>query len=437
MGRKIPFPVLHVEGFTSVANDHGHTPESSLQLSARTTRPTTCLEDGNRMTVSAVECAWISLPLATPRGVARGTLLSGSDAVCRITTRDGVEGIGQGQGEDLGVICKIIDEALRPIVQSQPEEQIDTLWHRMYTTTLGQGVLRPVRWKRRAALAAIGMVDQALWDIRAKQRGVPLCEELGGICRPIPAYLSDAFYVEGQSLEEMVEDVRQKLAQGGYAALKVHIGRHISASIERIGAIRKGTDDSLTIMADASQAWDLTTASRAVARLEPLNLRWLEEPIYPHGGNYRAHAGHDANGDAGKLSARTTIPLALGENHVDYGECRDLAERGGISFMQFAATANGGVTEWLRVARFCHERGIAMAPHHAPHFHVHLVAAVPHGAWVQCLDNAALHPTWPNLFEGFPEVENGTLTPPDRPGWGMRVNDEFLRTHGTLVSWRC
>ena len=388
------------------------------------------------MSISTVECAWISLPLDEPRGIVRGTLVAARDAVCRITTRDGIDGIGQTQDCELGVVCRIVDEALRPLILSQPEDDIETLRQRMYTTTLGRGVLRPVEWTRRVVLAAIGLIDQALWDIRAKQRGAPLCEELGGTCRPIAAYLSDAFYVEGQSLDEIADDVCRKLDAGGYSALKVYIGRSISTSVDRVRAFRERLGDEATIMVDACQAWDLTTAARAAAQLEPFGLTWLEEPICPHGGNYRPHGGHDANGDAGKLSARTTIPLALGEHHVDYEGCRDLAERGGISFMQFDATRNGGVTEWMRVARLCRERGIAMAPHQSPHFHVHLVAAVPHGTWVECVDNPTLHPTWPDLFDGFPEVKNGCITPHDRPGWGMHINEEFLRAHGTLVRWR-
>ncbi len=387
------------------------------------------------MAIAAVECAWVSIPLDVPQGVVRGSIIACTDVVCRITTNDGVEGIGSAWGHEPDTICRIIQDALCPLLRSQPEEDVEGLWQRMFLTTLGQGVLRPAQWRRRAVLAAIGAVDLALWDIRARRQGVPVCENLHGVCHPVGTCLSDGYYVDDRSAEEMADDVAAKCASGRYRAAKIHIGRDIGSSVERVRAAVERLDGT-RVMADASMAWDLTTAKRAVARLEEFGLVWLEDPICPQGGNYRSHAGHDANGDTGLLAGSTTIPLAAGEGHTEYEGCRDLAERGRISFMQFDATANGGVTEWLRVARRCDELGIAMAPHNAPHFHVHLAAAVPNGEWVQCYDNPALHPAWPDLFNGFPQPEHGMLAPPARPGWGMTINDDYLRKHGKLVEWR-
>jgi len=388
------------------------------------------------MAIASVESAWIQLPLATPRGLSGGPITASTDAVCRVTTGDGVEGIGEARGSDLTIICEIVDQALRPIVLGMDESGIDDVWEGMHGALLGPEVLRPARWTHRAVLAAIGMLDQALWDIRAHRAGVQLCVTLGGRGRAVPAYLSEGFYIEGQTLDEMVDEAQAGLERFGYRALKVRIGRGVLDSIDRIRRIRKRLGDDLVLMADANQAWDLTTALSVARRLEPYNLTWLEEPIKPHGGTYREHDGHDPNGDTAALASRTTIPIAIGENHVDSEECRDILGRAKIGYMQFDAIKNGGVTEWLRVARLCAEHGVAMAPHHVPHFHVQLAAAVDHGRWVECFDYAKQHPAWPDLFPGFPPVVNGTMTPPDAPGWGMSINEKLLAKRGNLVRWR-
>lgn len=56
----------------------------------------------------------------------------------------------------------------------------------------------------RGALCA---VDLALWDIKAKAAGLSICELLGGRPHPVLAYIQKSFYVPGQSLTEMADEV--------------------------------------------------------------------------------------------------------------------------------------------------------------------------------------------------------------------------------------
>ncbi len=109
--------------------------------------------------------------------------------------------------------------------------------------------------------------------------------------------------------------------------------------------------------------------------------------------------------------------------------------KGKIKYMQYDVTKCGGVTEWLKVAALCEANGVLLAPHHVPHFHVMLTAAMPNGYIVECYDNARQHPAWPHLFEGFPKVRGGMMDCPGGPGWGMNINEAFLKKHGVAVRW--
>jgi len=183
-------------------------------------------------------------------------------------------------------------------------------------------------------------------------------------------------------------------------------------------------------MADVNQAWDVTTSIETCKRLEDYNLFWIEEPI-----PVRRTPEYNPDKACGEIARATNIPIASGENHIDLAECRNLVEYGGTRYMQFDAIKNGGVTEFLKVAAFCQAHGIPMAPHHVAHFHVQLAAAVPNGLIVETFDNAKQHVAWPDLFPGFPEVENGHISVPDKPGWGMEINDELIEKHGVKVHW--
>ena len=387
------------------------------------------------MPIASIECAWIRTPLPKLLSRAHETTDSSVDIVCRVRTDDGIEGIGTAVGKNPDRVCFIVDQALTPLLIGEHEEPIERIWDRLRLSLLGPDVLRPAQWSRRAILAAIGLIDQALWDIRAKRVGVPMYQVLGGTRRPIKAYLSDMFFQNGTPIEEMFDCAEKTIDQHGYRAIKVRIGRGVEDSVDRVRRTRERFGDSFGIAADANQTWELTTALRVAEALEPYNLLWLEEPIRPHAGVYRPHGGHDANGDTGVLANQTSVPIALGENHVSLSECTDLVERAAIGYMQFDATLNGGVTEWLRVANLCQRFGIRMAPHSAPHIHAHLVSTVPHGDWIESYECERKKPAWPYLFDGFPTVVNGAITPSDGPGWGFSINEDFLAKHGTLTSW--
>lgn len=388
------------------------------------------------MPIASIECAWIRTPLPKPLSRAHQTTTSSVDILCRVRTDDGVEGIGTATGRHPETICSIVDTALTPKLVGEHEEPIEQIWDDLRLSLLGPEVLRPAQWSRRAVLAAIGLVDQALWDIRAKRLGVPMYQVIGGMQRPVRAYLSDVFFENGTSIDEVLNYAEKTVEQFGYRAIKIRIGRGVDDSVERVRRTRERFGDKFGIAADANQAWELTTAVRVAEALELYNLLWLEEPIKPHAGAYRAHAGHDANRDTGVLAGHTSVPIAVGENHVSFTEIADLVERAAIGYMQFDATLNGGVTEWLRVANLCQRFDISMAPHCAPHIHAHLASAVPHGEWVESYNCERNHPAWPHLFEGSPPVVDGMITPSDAPGWGFSINETFLLKHGTLTSWR-
>lgn len=383
------------------------------------------------MRIAEVECAWVSIPLPVPRGLSGGPITSSTDAVCRITTADGLMGIGESRGGPLAEVCEIIDSVFRDLLIGEHAAETEYHWSRMERSLLGPDA-PTTRWSRRTVLAAIAAVDLALWDIKAKAADLSICRLLGGRPRPIPAYLSEGFYIENQSLEAMVAEAEESMGQGGYNALKIRIGRGSPQDSEaRVRAFRREFGSSITLMADVNQAWDVPTAIETCKRLEPYELYWLEEPV-----PVRRTDEYDPDTACGEIAHATTIPIASGENHIDLAECRSLVENGGIRFMQFDAIKNGGVTEFLKVASFCHAHGIPFAPHHVPHFHVQLVAAIPNGLVVETFPNDKQHVAWPHLFPGYPEVKGGHMDVPDRPGWGMEIDDAFVERHGVQVRWR-
>lgn len=384
------------------------------------------------MMITNVETAWVSLPLPKPRGLSTGPITHSTDAVCRITTAGGLQGIGEARGGPLDEICRIIDTVFRPQLIGQHAAEGARLWRQMHELLLGPNT--PLHaWRPRTVLSAIAAVDLALWDIKAKAAGLSFCRLLGSKPKDVPAYISEGFYVAGQSLAEMAQECVAALEQGGYTSLKIRIGKAPADDVARVRAVRQAVGDNINLMVDVNEAWDLEQARATLPRLEEFDLFWLEEPAQLDRPPKDPTAPDRLAGEIAKLTA---IPLASGENHISLEECRSLLEHAPLRYMQFDATKNGGVTEFIKVAGHCLANGVLLAPHHAAHFHAHLVAAMPHGFIVEMFDNAKQHSAWPDLFIGYPQLRAGKLHLTDAPGWGMEINDDFINRCATKVSWR-
>ena len=60
-----------------------------------------------------------------------------------------------------------------------------------------------------------------------------------------------------------------------------------------------------------------------------------------------------------------------------------------------------------------------MAPHHDPQIHGHLVASAPTGHILEVFPNRQRDPFWHELYADRPEILDGVLQLPDRPGFGI------------------
>ena len=88
----------------------------------------------------------------------------------------------------------------------------------------------------------------------------------------------------------------------------------------------------------------------------------------------------------------------------------------------------GGVTEFMKVAALAQAHDLLIAPHGNQDVHVHLVSAIPNGLTVEYYSNST-DPMWGHMFNETLMVEDGHVSPPDRPGFGISLNEEALAPH--------
>lgn len=388
---------------------------------------------GHRMRISTIHVIQLSAQLSRPFWMSLEPYTMASELVVQVDTDEGLSGIGEIHGRPLPQIAEMVTKAFAPHLIGQDPMDHERLWTIMfsYTHTRAGATLSHAEGQphfgagaKPQLMAAIAGIDIALWDLKGQATGLPVYKLLGGSRATVPCYASGGYYgpAGDADLETLVAEMRGYVALG-YQAVKMKVGGlPLQDDVRRVAAVRNAIGPALDIMLDANSAYDVPSAITAAHAFEPFNIRWFEEPVH----------WYDSVHGLGQVATATTIPIASGESELHRWGCRDLMLHGGIRIMQFDATRAGGVTEWLRVASYADSHGVLMAPHHDPQIHGHLIAGVPNGHIQEVFPNPARDPLWEGAFVGKPEIINGSMKLPDRPGFGFRLDPEGIRRFAQL-----
>ncbi|MCL5026833.1 MAG: mandelate racemase/muconate lactonizing enzyme family protein [Chloroflexi bacterium] len=360
-----------------------------------------------------------------------------SELLIKVTTDDGIVGIGEAHGGNLvaGVspdftkrvagAAPVVTQAIRPMLLGENPLENDKLWDKMFSLTYQQG-WGTHGWSRSDIMTAIAGVDIALWDIKGKAAGVSVNRLLGGFKQKVHCYVMGGYYQEGKEpyTEAHLARDAERWVKMGYNAIKIKIAHvSIEEDVKRIKALRDAIGYDIDLMLDANEGYSVQDAIRAIHAFEPFKIRWYEEPVH----------WYDNIEGLAKVAASTTVPLHAGEQQLHRFGCRDLIERGKVSFTSQDGRETGGVTGWVMVAAIANVNNALMAPHHDPQIHGQLVAAVPNGLTVETFPEAARDPIWSELFAVRPEIKNSYIEIPDRPGFGIEVDEKVVEKRGTKV----
>lgn len=191
---------------------------------------------------------------------------------------------------------------------------------------------------------ALSAMDIALWDLEAQQAGATLREYIEpGARDQIHAYASLVHYAEDP--DEVSSHVKQAQSLG-FTAFKLH-----ERTREAIAAARQSIGSS-ALMVDVNCAWDLDSATQAIAQFEALDLLWVEEPIFPP----------DSRTALRELNARFAN-ISAGENHSGVAGLISAMESKALSFAQPSVGKIGGISGMLEIRQAGKRLGVPVVPH--------------------------------------------------------------------------
>ncbi len=262
---------------------------------------------------------------------------------------------------------------------------------------------------------AIGLIEAAAWDLRAKMQRLPLWRSMAeyfgvaGATAQIAVYASCGHF---RTDDVLTFEVRAAV-DAGYRCVKIKLGGELDADLKRLERAAAALDPGAGWAVDVNGGLAPHAAEEWFEALEPFKLAWIEEPAPP--------LDFELLSEYSSISA---TPLATGENLFSFDDARNLLRYGGLleerDFLQFDPLLSYGAGELAKIVQFYQSEGWdrnRFMPHAGHLFAAHCVAGLKLGM-AEAAPDASL--PYGGYWDGV-RVTGGRVTIPDIPGAGYEA----------------
>ncbi|WP_326543409.1 mandelate racemase/muconate lactonizing enzyme family protein [Pseudorhodoferax sp.] len=354
--------------------------------------------------ITRIEVMNVDLKAKVARSDAIQSFTKQETPMVRIFTDDGQDGTGYAYtiGNGSSAVVAMVRDTLAPWLIGRNAERIEEIWKGLFFLVHANAV-------GPTASLAIAALDTALWDLRCKRAGLPLHVMAGGAQKRVPVYNTEGGWLNFTPDELVAHAVKAR--EEGFRGFKVKVGRpHVSEDVQRLRVVREALGSGMELMVDANQLFDVPEAIRRARHFEELDLAWFEEPM----------PAEDLNGHV-RLSASTSLPVAIGESLYHLSHFREYLQRDACSVVQVDVARIGGITPWLKVAHLAESFNVPVNPHYLMELHVSLCAAVPNSQWVEYI------PQLDDITHSRMKMVDGYAVPSDAPGNGIDWNWDAIQ----------
>ena len=362
-------------------------------------------------------------------------------------------GGGHGTGECFFApgLPQIIEEFEAILIGEDPRN-IEKLVEKMRWAASGSGSLGGIIWN------AISGIEAALWDLKGKLTGLPVYQLLGGKFRDRARIYLDCHAAGSleclstllqrtppswpcqEEREIPAEEIpaasarrAKQMVALGYTALKFDLdlpgtdfssatgytlkARDIDWMVRLASEIRAAIGPDVDLALDAHWRYRPNEILQVAKELEPLKLMWLEDPCPPQDFKSLAY-----------LRSHTTTPIATGENLQLREGFRDIIFDDLVDVVTPDLQKAGGLAEGKKIADMAHTANKPFAPHMigSP---LALIASAQAALTIPNFTVCEFHahdvPFFGELCAAPIDewFAPGWVTPPDRPGLGIELNE--------------
>ncbi|MFW6195637.1 MAG: mandelate racemase/muconate lactonizing enzyme family protein [Chloroflexota bacterium] len=368
----------------------------------------------------------------------------GSNPVIRITTDEGIDGLGQAERAKTYLKPHVL--FYKDLIVGEDPRNVEAVMQKIRPL----GSFKP--WG-----SAVSAIEIALWDIAGKAAGLPVHRLLGGKVRDSVRVYNGAvrFEFNDHSPEDYAENMRKmKDRPENFSIIKQGIafhgpmaniipdffygevkprGRHSNRGlitqkgmnhiIACVEAMKDVLGDEVGLALDCGPGFVPNDALKLAKALEPLNVMWLEDMIT---GDYRPYVLADLYRE---VTPNTTTPIHTGEQIYLRENFKDLIEKKAVNVIGPDPCDVGGIAELKWIAEYADMHGILMAPHGTGDGLIGLAALVQMSAtlprnYIGFEYTIGDPDWWYDIIEGLPDpiVKDSFIDVWDTPGLGVRFN---------------
>ena len=342
-----------------------------------------------------------------PFTIATGTMHFAQNIFIRIHTRAGLTGVGECSafpmiaGETQNT-CFEMAKDFALLWKDKNALDIDARLQELDLFTAGN-------------YTAKSAFDMALYDIAAKNAGLPLYQFLGGRKRDLESDMTIGIDTPANMAKTAAE-----LVAKGVQMIKVKLGKKVQDDIERIKQIRLATGNQTILRIDANQGWNFEDALYALQNLAAYNIQFCEQPMRKYNDELLP-----------ELCKLSPIPVMADESVFTHYDAERIIRNKAAAYINIKFAKSGGIHEARKINEVAQKNnmpcmlGSMLESRLALTANVHFAMAFENIKFYD-LDTCLLGHLEDPVLNGM-SYQGMHLIVPEGIGIGAEVNNDYLK----------
>ncbi|MDB5132256.1 MAG: ykfB [Mucilaginibacter sp.] len=356
-------------------------------------------------TITKIDVYRFSIPME-PFTIATGTMDHAQNVFIRVHTDAGLFGVGEcsafpmivGETQDT---CLIMAREFAKLWKGQDALDISARLQQLDNFTAGNTTIKSA-------------FDMALYDIAAKNAGLPLYKFLGGEKRVIESDITI-----GIASPAIMAEKALAFKRSGANILKVKLGKNAREDVERIRRTREAIGNHMVIRVDANQGWSFEDAVYALQALGKYDIEFCEQPM---------RTWYDDR--LPELMKLSPVKIMADESVYNHHDARKQIDSGSCHYINIKLAKAGGIYEAKQIHDVAAGKGIPcmmggmLESRIALSAKLHFVYASPNIRFYD-MDTCMLGHLQDPCIGGI-TYDGYKLNIDDAPGVGADADDKFL-----------